>query len=44
MKAIATVRKVMQEAVLRGANVAEFNEHLSHIDLVRAEIVSANIA
>ena len=44
MKAMATVRKVLQDAVLRGANVAAVNVHLSHMDRVRAEIVAAKIA
>lgn len=44
MKAMATVRKVLQDAVLRGANIAAVNVHLSHMDRVRAEIVAAKIA
>jgi Spy/CpxP family protein refolding chaperone len=44
MKAIATVRKVLQDAILRGANIAAVNVHLSHMDRVRAEIVAAKIA
>ena len=44
MKAMATVRKVLQDAVLRGANIAAVNVHLSHMDRVRAEIVAAKVA
>ena len=44
MKALHTTRKVLQEAVLKGGNIAAVNVHLSHMDRVRAEIIAAKVA
>lgn len=44
MDAIREIQKKMQHEVLRGANLARINSHLSRMDRLRAEIVAAKLA
>lgn len=44
MDKIQDIRKKMQHEVLRGANLARINSHLSRMDRLRAEIVAAKLA